>query len=255
MAKRNYVTGMDCQRLLDEAAEKRLFVKITDKDESQWAMYRSSFLGAQGNRLVLTQPTPENQQCAMELAEGQNIAVSFKKGYNKCLFVTRVVGHGLYEVDPGVKMPTITVLRPDCIEKLRRRAFNRVDVPEGMQIAVTLRSTAKGQQSKEWTGLLKNLSAGGMAVEMPTSDAASLQDDQQSVLEFVPLMDQGSLQVPGRVRHTTVLPQGDKSLVGIQFVGLDANEDGRNTLRRLGRIVNMFQRHQPVAKHRDLMRR
>ena len=253
MGKRNYVTGMDCQRMLDEAVEKRLFVKITDKDESQWAMYRSSFLGKQGNRLVLTQPTPEDQQCAIELVEGQNIAVSFKKGYNKCLFVTRVVGHGLYEVEPGVKMPTITVLRPDCIEKLRRRAFNRADVPSGMQIAVTLRSTAKGR--KEWTGLLTNLSAGGMAVQMDNSDAAVLQDDQQFVLEFVPLMDQGSIQVPGRVRHTTASSAGDQSLVGIQFMGLDASEEGRNTLRRLGRIVNMFQRQQPVAKHHDLMQR
>lgn len=253
MTKRNYVTGMDCKRLIDEGIEKRLFIKITDKDESRWEMYRSSFLGMQGNRLVLTQPTPEDEQCAIELTEGQNIAVSFKKGYNKCLFVTRVVGHGLYEVEPGVKMPTIMVLRPDCVEKIRRRAFNRADVPSGMQIAVTLRSTARNEQSGEWNGLLKNLSAGGMALQMASSDAASLHDDQRFVLEFVPLIDQGSLQVPGRVRHATPIANSDRSMVGIQFMGLDTSEEGRNTLRRLGRIVNMFQRKQPVAKHRDLV--
>ena len=255
MAKRNYVTGMDCKRLLDEAVEKRLFVKITDKDESRWEMYRSSFLGTQGNRLVLTQPTPEDEQAPIELAEGQNIAVSFKKGYNKCLFVTRVVGHGLHEVEPGVKMPTITVLRPDCVEKMRRRAFNRVDAPSSLQIAVTLRPTATMQGHTECSGLLKNLSAGGMTIEMTAAETEDLQENQQFVLEFVPLMDQGSLQAPARLRHVTGLPDSDQALVGFQFVGLEASAEGRNTLRRLGRIVSVFQRQQPVAKHSNLARR
>ncbi len=255
MAQRNYVTGMDCRRLLDEAVEKRLFAKITDKDDGRWEMYRSSFLGTQGNRLVLTQPTGEHPQQAVELAQGQNIAISFKKGYNKCLFITRVVGHGLYEVEPGIKMPTITILRPDCIEKLRRRAFNRVDAPDSMQIAVTMRPMDTSQANTECTALLKNLSAGGMAVEMPQADAQSLLADQQFVLEFVPLMDQGSLQVPARLRHITDVPDSDRSSLGFQFIGLDASSEGRNTLRRLGRIVSVFQRQQPIAKHSNLSRR
>jgi len=253
MGKRKYVVGMECRNLLDKAVEKRLFVKITNKDNNRWEMYKSRFVAVEGNRIALAQPIPEPDQPPMEAACGQTIAVSFKKGYNKCLLIARIVGHGEHEFDDGVSAPTVLILRPEYVEKLQRRAFNRADAPPGDPIEVTFQSV--DNDSPKWQGVLSNLSAGGLAVTVPHSEVPDLADDEQFTISLVPLRDQEALQLHGRYRHASPTIIGGKALLGFQFMGLDISEEGRGALRRIGRIVSVYQRHKPISRHRELVKK
>ena len=101
MTRRNFVVGLECKQILTEAVAKHLPLKITNKHDTRWEVYKSGFIGVQGNRLVLSAPVSEMKDACVKLDEGQEIAITFKKGYNKCLFVTRFIGPCDFETDPG----------------------------------------------------------------------------------------------------------------------------------------------------------
>ena len=65
MTRRNFVVGLECKNILTEAVSKRIPLKITNKHDTRWQVYKSGFLGIQGNRLVLSQPISDIEETSM----------------------------------------------------------------------------------------------------------------------------------------------------------------------------------------------
>lgn len=257
---------------MEEAVLKRLPVTITNKSEdNKWQVYKSNFLSVNGNRIVLGQPMSDSADCQFEPASGQEIAISFKKGYNKCLFNTRIIAAQSFELEPGLHMPAISAYRPEQIEKIQRRAYNRTCPPPGENITVTFWRIDNKQQ--KFQAVLVNMSAGGLGLHIEESLLDKLDKDGQYEIQFVPFTSNmtdrsiqgmtGNTQEPlclqGRLRQAEELPEGHETnqsgsmaLLGFQLVGLEMSEEGRNTLRRIGRITNIYERQKDLAYHPDL---
>jgi c-di-GMP-binding flagellar brake protein YcgR len=259
MSKRNFVVGSECSKLLEEAVQKNLMATITNKHDNKYQLYKSSFLDSSGNCIVLTVPANHlDDGCPVEIVPGQEIAVSFKKGYNKCLFCTRVAALRQFELEPGLLIPAVAIYRPDQIERIQRRAYNRATPPVDMSIAVTFQPTsdsdkpsAKGNKN-QYHGVLADMSAGGIGLMMRPTAGETLPDlptNTQYKMEFTPLPGQEPLQLQVRFRQTCKAPDGHNVRFGFQIVGLEMTQTGRDTLRRIGRVVHLFERQQHISQH------
>lgn len=249
MAKRRFVNGLECRNLLSQAVQKRTPVTLTNNVDSLWRVYKSHFLSLRGNHLVLSQPIPDEADCHLEPGAGQELAVSFKKGYNKYLFLTKVIKADQYELEPGNSIPVINVYAPDHVEKVQRRVYNRADVPHDNPVTVTFRrSRADSGDTQSWQGQLSNLSAGGLAVQMKAADVPKLPDNEQVTMQFIPLPGHDEIQLEARYRHSTESTETGLSIVGFQIIGLEVSQQGQAMLRRIARVVGVYQRRLPMSK-------
>jgi len=252
MSHRNFVFGNDCKELLTEAVQKHLPVKVTNQQDNRWQVYKSNFLALQDQQLILALPTPDMSDSQMEPVPGQDIAVTFKKGYHKCLFTSRVIKRGRFELEAGVFAEALTIAAPQQLEKIQRRAFNRTEAPAGESITVEFcaihgsisRSYVIG---KKWEGALQDISAGGLGITLPKTQMPSIEAGEQFEASFIPLPQQNPLILQVRFRHTTDISGTDRVMMGFQLVGMEMSEYGREMLRRIGRIVNVYQRQRKLV--------
>jgi c-di-GMP-binding flagellar brake protein YcgR len=254
VTNRKFAVGSECRTLLEEAANKHLPLTITNKQDNSWQVYKSTFYAIKSHRIIVSLPVPEISDCHLEPAAGQEIAVAFKKGYHKCLFVTRIVAQEPYELDAGVSAPSMTLLVPEQIEKLQRRAYNRTKVPTGESIPVSFWKNDHSDQEIVWEGTLSDLSAGGVGVRMRKSDIVDLEPGQQFIIQFVPLTGYDPLRLSASFRHVAEIKEDDQVTLGFKLVGLEMDEGGRHMLRQISRIVNVYQRRQPISEHSGLSR-
>jgi len=250
--KRRFAVGTECRHLLDEACARRLPVTLTNKEADNWQVYKAHFLCRRGDRLLTSQPTPDTAPCHLEPAPGQVVAMSFKKGYNKCVFVTTIIRPENIELTPGEYTPALAVRLPQQIEKIQRRAFNRATVPVDLEVPVTMVPVEETDRPETLFGRLENLSAGGLGVIMSKNDGDKLTVGRQFLIRFIPLPQQQPLEVQARLRHVVPAAQPDRVMTGWQILGLEMTDEGRRRLRRIGRIVGVYERHQPLSRHTDL---
>ena len=247
MPKRKFIIGIECKEILESVSFKHIPLTITVKQDGNWQVYKSNFIATQGDRLIFTQPAPDVADCHMEPTPGQEIAVTFKKGYHKYLFTTRAIEQQQYEMDPGVHIPCLVVHIPEQIEKIQRRAYNRAKVPE--KFPVSVKFWRSKDQSKFWEGHLIDLSAGGLGVSHSKDGIDDIQEDEQFILEFIPLQGQETLSVTCRFRHAAAIDGNDNEvMMGFQILGLEVDEDGLRTLRRISRVVAVFQRQEKIVR-------
>ncbi len=245
MRKRKFVAGNECRKLLEFAAEKPLPLTITQRGpDNQWKVYKSTILKLYPYRMEIALPVAEGDHPGMEAIAGQEIAITFKKGYNKCLFTSRIISQDEFEFPSGEKAASLTIYVPEQVEKIQRRAFERTNVPGDMNVEVHFWSI--DDAGEQHAGVLENLSTGGIGVAVDSNHLPGWPDDQLCQVQFTPLPGQESVIAQGRYRHSTHL-DADSNLVGFQFVGLELTEEGRNIMRRLGRVVNVYQRQNQTA--------
>ena len=304
MRERKFAVGSECKKLLEAAVEKKLPVTITCRGTvcdiiglggetaeragctdgaDNWQVYKSNFLALHGNKIVLAKPSPHLCDEPLELVPGAEISIAFKKGYNKCLFTTRIIGPQQFEFDSDESLPysissliapdadntsqdvpvvpAVAVYCPEHIEKFRRRAYNRTAPPSTLTVPVTFWSP--GESDKKHQGVLANISAGGIGLTIPSDEYTQLEENAQYELKFNPMpadkysasdaptSQQQEIQLSTRFRHDTQMPDGSL-LLGFQLIGLELTEQGRSTLRRLGRIVSLYERQQPLCCHSNL---
>jgi len=251
MAKRRFVNGIECRNLLNDMAQKRVRLTLTNRSDNVWRVYKSQFISLRGNQLILAQPIPDTAETPMEAGANQEIAISFKKGYNKYLFLTKIIKVDKYEEQPGRSLSVLHVYTPDHVEKIQRRAFTRADVPAESSVEVKFWRTGSTRETS-WTGMLSNVSAGGIGVTINAAEFPELQESEQITLEFMPLPDQKPIVVDARFRHGSPADQAGKAVLGFQFIGLEISEEGRAILRRISRAVGVYLRKLPLsAEHAE----
>jgi len=253
MSKRKFIIGIESEEILEVVSAKHVPLTITVKQDNSWLVYKANFIAVSDNKLILTQPTPDVADSHMEPATDQELAVTFKKGYHKFLFTTQVIAQEQFEMDPGIFIPCLTVKLPEQIEKIQRRAYNRAKVPHKATIDVKLWRVDAPEET--WHGELEDLSAGGLGIRAISDSITTIEEDEQFTLEFIPLEGQEPLSVTCRFRHAfEVEGCPDKSMMGFQILGLEVNESGLRTLRRISRIVAVFLRQDKMTRHAGLSR-
>jgi c-di-GMP-binding flagellar brake protein YcgR len=137
---------------------------------------------------------------------------------------------------------------PDKIERMQRRAYERQPIPNGLNVRAMFwhRGHMKhpGQKPREdyWQGKLENLSAGGTMIRVKHDYRDFFSMDQLVGVQFTPMSYQKPLLLEARVRHLDTPPAEESLLVGVEFIGLEASPEGRDTLHRLLEVVDAYEK-------------
>jgi hypothetical protein len=195
----------------------------------------------------------------------QPVGLNFKHAYGKFIFDTTVVGlEPASNPDSG---GTIVLAAPKQLGVVQRRSYFRVNVPSSLKVNVVVWHRSQKRRPKEdrtyFEGQLVDISAGGLQITMPLKSAGEGTGAGVTVSEFhrgqfvgvrfTPLPYETPIVFSAQIRN--VLPTADHSslCMGLQIVGLEASEEGRQVLARLATVVDHYhQVNQSGARPQDL---
>jgi hypothetical protein len=184
---------------------------------------------------------------------GQPVGVNFKHAYGKFVFDTTVVA-----LEPSADPQaggTIVLAIPERIGVVQRRSYFRVNVPRSLRVNVVLwHRTGKRMTSEQthvyFEGRLVDISAGGAQLIVPLkrgtpgeTGAAGESDFHKGQfvgVRFTPLPYETPLMFNAQIRN--ILPTADHTglCIGLQIVGLEASDEGRQVLSRLANVVDHY---------------
>ncbi|MEN6337118.1 MAG: PilZ domain-containing protein [Phycisphaerales bacterium] len=183
----------------------------------------------------------------------QPVGVNFKHAYGKFVFDTVVVG--LEPSSDPAAGGTIVLAVPERIGVIQRRSYFRVNVPPSLKVSVVLwhrtgKRTPNEKTHAYFEGRLMDISAGGAQIIVPlkrgpesqtgTAGEADFHKGQFMGVRFTPMPYETPLMFNAQIRN--VLPTADHTslCLGLQIVGLEASEEGREVLSRLAKVVEHY---------------
>ncbi|MCH7807787.1 MAG: PilZ domain-containing protein [Planctomycetes bacterium] len=248
-------TQAQCEQALTDALRRRDRAVVTLHHEDGWRTHKATFLfgsrpaGRIGLRLAVTA-----QDNMTDLPQpGETLGVTFRAGHKKCMFASTMQSaqwdDGTADRPAGI---LVTVLWPDHLQQLQRRAYERAAPPSGTIIPVRFwrenqESNSTGGRAGMRHGQLEDLSAGGMCIV--TTDVAEGELERYYRCVFTPKPGGPAVIIDARLRYRETADQGRVRL-GFHFVGLETTAEGRRLLTRIARIVARFQRTRS-RQHRD----
>ncbi|MCU0917105.1 MAG: PilZ domain-containing protein [Planctomycetes bacterium] len=181
--------------------------------------------------------------------------MNFKHAYGKFVFDTTVVG-----LEPSSNPQSggaIVLAVPQRIGVVQRRSYFRVNVPKSLRVNVVLWHRTSHRSSEERThaygeGALVDISAGGAQVVVPLKRGvgdppgavgeSDYRKGQFLGMRFTPMPYEQPLMFNAQIRN--VLPTADRTALslGLQIVGLEASDEGRQVLSRLANVVEQYHR-------------
>ncbi len=234
---------------LAEAVQRATPVAFCCRIDGQWYNCHTRILRCAEGKLWLEQPTCD-QGPAPVLAVGVPVGLSFKIKHHKHVFSAVLEAIGDFQLQDGPRVRALRVPRPDRMQRVQRRAYNRVDVPKNRSVLATFWRGGLGDLLDEtsarglvWEGWVTNISAGGFQVRTACQGVPPLEVADVIGVRIDLGQDYEPILAEAQFRHQITDEQGTLRL-GFQFVGLNDSADGRETLRRIGRIVCEFQRLQ-----------
>jgi len=228
-------------QILEDAVRDERQLVLTHNSNDGWRTYKASFVsGHTPTKCILVKVT-----CAEDGVQekfpvvGDALGVTFRVGHKKCMF-----GTALLSVQGKTGDSLWTIRRPEQIQQLQRRAYERAAPPKGSVVAVRFWRDVGGDHAAVDArnvryGQLEDISAGGMRIKV--ADSKDVPVDRTYRCVFTPRPGKPALVLDAVLRHREAVDQGRASL-GFQFVGMEATPDGLRLLDRLVRIVNHFQR-------------
>ena len=243
------------REVISEAANRRVPAAMTFRGEGQWIQLHSRIIAADQERILLEIPA-DGDGTPYELSPADRVGIAFKLKHHKYICMVTVAGPQTLSLadgsataaladDTGIQV--LAICWPNQMQRIQRRAFFRAQVPRSCLVRVSF--WLGGQEAEPdgttperpvFTGRVTNISAGGF--EARTSD------------NLPPIIEGGylvgvrisfgpggkGLFADARIRH--IVPEDDQFVVGLQFVGLEQTDKGKDALRLIGAKVTEFQR-------------
>ncbi|MFP4105493.1 MAG: hypothetical protein ACLFVU_05300 [Phycisphaerae bacterium] len=232
------------------ACEKNIPMTVSIQEDGIWTNLRSRFLNMMRDKIFIEIPGEPEGGISREFPPNQNLGISFKLKHHKHICNAVVFGMQQLRMDDGLEIPTLVLRFPVKMQRLQRRAFNRVDIPEGKIARASFwlggkdaEPTGGEEESPVWTGQLTNLSAGGFQVA--AGDDPTQVVEQGDVVGVRLSFGAGvkSIYADAQFRHLGWGEDG-KILMGFQFVGLDHTHEGREALTQISDLVRIYQYEQ-----------
>jgi anti-anti-sigma regulatory factor len=175
-----------------------------------------------------------------------NVNEKTKRIFNRHGFDNFFEIAGMSEVvlEPSVEQlntGTLELHSSNKFEPFERRRYNRLHVPTSLEINVLLwHSGRKDDYHKTlpghyWKGRLVDISEGGAQVAIDAVDVeeSTLCKGRLLGMEFRPNAAEPLLAFDVQIREMLPTADGLNTCLGLQFVGLEANPDGREGLQKL----------------------
>lgn len=235
--------------MLNCAIGQRIPAIMSYMSKNKWHVAKVVMVKQSDRSIHLETMHQGRRQQPLNIQIGQPVGVSFKHAYAKFVYDTAI--QALMPCTDPSKGGTIVVARPDKIEAIQRRSYFRVNVPRNMKVNVVIwhrsgRRMPTTETPKCYSGQLMDLSAGGAQIAIPLVKGEAGQEKldfhqgQFIGIRFTPLPYEMPLIINAQIR--TILPTADENAVciGLQLVGLEASQEGRETLTRIAQVVETY---------------
>ncbi len=233
-------------QILEDAVHSERQLVLTHNSECGWRTYKAVFAsGNSPSQGILVKVAGAGSKLP---EPGDVLGGTFRVGHKKCMFSTV-----LLSLSGKTECSQWTIRKPEQLQQLQRRAYERAAPPHGTVVAIRFwREVASEHPSVDSRnvrhGQLEDISAGGMRIKV--ADSKDVQVDRTYRCVFTPRPGKPSLVLDAVLRHREAADQGRASL-GFQFVGMETSQEGLRLLDRLVRIVNHFQRSNSRGESTD----
>ena len=263
------------REILNTAIEEKIPAIMSYLSRDKWHVAKVLLTDLGANR-VSAEIWPKEKPHPINIQKNQPVGLSLKYGYGKIVFDTTVLDlESSQDQSRQGKSGTIVLAVPDRIEIVQRRSYFRVDVPGSLKVNLLLWHRGLNripdpelfdEESREensyetsdkrrdyYKGNLVDISAGGAQIALDTAQQPDFRKGQFIGLMFTPMPYEKPLILDAQIRN--ILPTADEQNIclGIQLVGLEASQEGRQVLQQLCNVVeHYFQINQSGAKHQDM---
>jgi len=134
---------------------------------------------------------------------------------------------------------TLVFGTPDGAEPYKRRNYVRLNICKVMKLSVLLWHRRQKEDSLDvpwencWQGRLVDISEGGAQIAVDVTRRPDFKKDHFIRLQFAPIPYETALMFDARIRKVLPAAENDSVCLGVQFAGLEANPEGRQSLRWL----------------------
>jgi len=235
--------------ILVDAAQRRVPATVTLRQDDRWINLRTRLIDCDKERIWMEVPTAYDGT-PWGLAPAERVGVTFKLRHHKYVFLATVAGQEMLGLPDGTKLQVAAICWPTQMQRLQRRVYIRADVPDGSVVRASLwvggredEPAGTTPEKPVFVGRVINLSAGGF--QFRTRDRAAEMLDPGDLVGIRIVFGTGEETVfaDAQIRH--VAPEDEGIAVGLQFVGLEQSDEGRQALRLIGSKVSEFQRLAP----------
>ncbi len=233
--------------VLNWAAQRRVPLTVSINREGQWSNLRSEFIryDAKQGALQILYPIAGADSIPPEITGEDELGLSFRRGHKKCIFVAQVVVRQRIEMEDKSFADALLLKIKGGLRELQRRAYQRVTVPADQFIAVKLWEGGLPDSSDAaWplcAGRLSNASVGGILVEINSQQNPRLSVGDAVGVELTPVQGKPPMLFEGQYRHCCLVGK-DRLGIGLQFIGLEHEVQGRTSITQLAEFVRNLQR-------------
>ncbi len=239
---------------IKDAVERRIPAALTVRRDRRWVTLHAQFLAQRQRHLLLELPgSPEGSKPPFE--PGDKVGLTFKLKHHKHICSVTVAATQQVRFDDGRELPVLSVCFPPRMQRLQRRAFERVDVPANRVVRASFwlgthqdEPTSSGADRCVWVGRVVNLSAGGfrLLADAPTAEALDVGDAIGVRLSFA--VAEEAVYADAQIRH--VETDAGSAVLGFQFIGLDQTAEGKKAMELLAGKIAEYQRAADQASRR-----
>jgi len=245
MSESIVLTGNDVVDVISEAVSDKASACMSHLTKGKWHTNEVFFCGLTDITLHVRIDEGDSSN-PVEIVVDQPVGISLLQGFAKYIFEVPVVGF-----EPSVNNGqggTIVLNKPEMLERMKRRAYSRVSLPDELHVKTLFWHRGYTDGSNEaplenyWQGDLMDLSAGGLRILIDHQQVKNFRVGQIVGLQFTPMPYEKPIIVEGLVKRFGDGFDEETSFVGIEFLGLEAAGEGREKLHRIIDTINEYER-------------
>lgn len=252
MAKLQELTSRQIDEAVVAAVDKQVPVTVNVRRDKVWHHLHSRLLGLRDSHMFLAIPQAYEGGEDLEFSPAEKLGLSFKLKHHKHVFSAITVGKETLEISGQGSVDVLSVCIPSKMQRLQRRAYQRVSVPEGKVVRVSFWVGTAGEEPSGgnpsrpvWSGRVTDLSAGGFQLIVEDDEVWDLEVGESVGLRVAFGVGGQTVYADAQFRHRT--EQDGKAVMGFQFLGLAHDRKSREVLQVLSAKVAEFQRIEQMA--------
>jgi c-di-GMP-binding flagellar brake protein YcgR len=244
MSQSVILTGKNVMEVIGKAVTDKASVAMTHLSKGKWNTNEVHFCGLTDITLHV-RVSPSDSKGQVISTVDQPVGMSLLQGFAKYIFEVSVVGF-----EPSINSGqggTIVLNKPEMLEKMKRRAYARIAVPDPLHVETLFWHRGYTDDSNEaplenyWQGSLMDLSAGGLRIMIDVQKVKNFRTGQIVGLQFTPMPYEKPIVVEGLVKRIGDSSDTKAKFVGIEFLGLEAAGEGREKLHRIIDTINEYE--------------
>jgi c-di-GMP-binding flagellar brake protein YcgR len=226
MAATESVKGDEVAQIASLAARRRAIINLTIQHRNTWLPFQSHILGVRDRGIWVDMPAHVEDVNPQDVLIGTECSVSFRLNSHRYFFDTRSVGAAPWTTEDGNKVEALRVPLPGEMERLERRAFDRVEIPSSQMVRATIWSGWR--QKPVWSGSVTNMSSGGLQIRTARTAMNFFESGDMVNIAVCFGADAQPVAVEAHFRHGTL--DGTMCLAGMEFVMQNLSAAGQQAM-------------------------